>query len=480
MAFTIENYEEEQSTRFMHPNIIGLSEISSELNNLYYSSWESQNDERALVQIAPMINVTNIHFRALMRTITKKAQLWTEMVVDNTLLYNLDNLKEHLGFNENEHPIVCQLGGSDPTSLAEAAILVQRYGYDGINLNVGCPSNKVATKGAFGATLMKTPELVRDIVYEIKRKVDLPISVKIRTGVDHFDSFSFLHSFVETVSSAGCNQFIVHARKAWLKGLDPKKNRKIPPLEYHKVYDLCQLFPQIKFTLNGGIKTVEEGMALLNGYIPHESLKTINEQKRNQEKVHNEVKKTVEDRGGEERKDDIHTSVDQTKNSYDKEEVKAKYKRRTSVEPKEKMYIKIENYEKSPLNGIMIGRMAMENTVGLAQIDKLFYKQKVPSTAYSRRTVLEAYIMYLEEHASLNNIASTFELLKPVLGILKGMPGHRIFRNKLDTYIRTYASKILSSQILEKAMFEVDQIAPGCLDLPLADQKAHYEYINNY
>ncbi|CAD51870.1 hypothetical protein PFUGPA_02954 [Plasmodium falciparum Palo Alto/Uganda] len=378
------------------------------------------------IQVAPMINVTNRHFRAMVRIITKRAQLWTEMIVDNTLLYNLNNLEEHLGFDNNEHPIVCQLGGCDMNSMSEAAILVEQAGYDEININVGCPSTKVANKGAFGASLMKNPEQVRNIVYEIKKKVQIPVTVKIRTGVDNYDSFDFLKTFIETVSSVGCNHFIVHARKAWLKGLDPKQNRKIPPLEYYKVYDLCKLYPHLKFTLNGGIQTIQEAIALLNGYMPE----NYNNNNNNNNDTSN--------------------------------------------------FIQIDNYNINPLNGIMIGRACMENITVLSQTDKLVYNQDIPSTAYSRRTILEAYKKYLEKNSLFYNLSSSFELLKPVLGILKGMPGHRIFRNKLDTYIRNYTSTLPCSEILEKAIADVDHIAPGCLDLPLHDYNLQKEYIKNY
>ncbi|ETW18585.1 hypothetical protein PFFVO_02484 [Plasmodium falciparum Vietnam Oak-Knoll (FVO)] len=380
------------------------------------------------IQVAPMINVTNRHFRAMVRIITKRAQLWTEMIVDNTLLYNLNNLEEHLGFDNNEHPIVCQLGGCDMNSMSEAAILVEQAGYDEININVGCPSTKVANKGAFGASLMKNPEQVRNIVYEIKKKVQIPVTVKIRTGVDNYDSFDFLKTFIETVSSVGCNHFIVHARKAWLKGLDPKQNRKIPPLEYYKVYDLCKLYPHLKFTLNGGIQTIQEAIALLNGYMP-ENYNNNNNNNNNND----------------------------TSN-----------------------FIQIDNYNINPLNGVMIGRACMENITVLSQTDKLVYNQDIPSTAYSRRTILEAYKKYLEKNSLFYNLSSSFELLKPVLGILKGMPGHRIFRNKLDTYIRNYTSTLPCSEILEKAIADVDHIAPGCLDLPLHDYNLQKEYIKNY
>lgn len=227
-----------------------------------------QPHSRPLLQIAPMMEVTYKDFRQFMRLLTRETQLWTEMWVDNTLLHaeRVDGFLDH---GPNEHPIVCQLGGSSPASLAAAAHIVAAWGYDEVNLNCGCPSDRVAGKGEFGASLMRKPELVRDCCREISEAVRLPVTVKCRLGVDDDDSPEFTARFVRTVAEAGVRHFIIHARKCILKGLTPDQNRKIPPLMYDRVHRLCREFPQLHFTLNGGITSLEEVRELLDGAPPN-------------------------------------------------------------------------------------------------------------------------------------------------------------------------------------------------------------------
>jgi len=227
---------------------------------------------RPLLQIAPMLDVSYRDFRQFMRILTRRAQLWTEMVVDNTLRFSQlegRSLDAFLGFGECEHPVVCQLGGSDPSSLAEAAAIVEQWGYDEINLNVGCPSDRVCGKGEFGASLMPRPELVRDCVHAMSRAVQIPVTVKTRLGVDNLDTPEFTSKFVQTVSEGGCKHFIMHARKAWLKGLSPAQNRSVPPLHYDRVVSLCQEFPDLHFSINGGISTLEHTQAILKTSPPN-------------------------------------------------------------------------------------------------------------------------------------------------------------------------------------------------------------------
>ena len=162
-----------------------------------------------------------------------------------------------LAYDQKEHPLAIQLGGSDPISLAEASQISEAFGYKEVNLNVGCPSSKVQ-KGRFGAILMKEPELVSKCVNAMKDSVDIPVTVKCRIGVDDMDEDAQLDKFIKEVSSSGCETFIIHARKAWLKGLSPKDNREIPPLDYQRVYKLKDTFPDLDFVINGGIKTIEE------------------------------------------------------------------------------------------------------------------------------------------------------------------------------------------------------------------------------
>jgi tRNA-dihydrouridine synthase A len=208
-----------------------------------------------LFSVAPMLDWTDKHCRYFLRLISKKAYLYTEMITTGAILHG--DKHRQLDFNAVEKPVVLQLGGSEPQNLAECAKYGEDYGYDEINLNIGCPSPRVQ-KGRFGACLMKEPQLVAECVYQIKNRVNIPVTVKTRIGVDETDSYAHLYSFISTVAKAGCETFIIHARKAWLKGLSPKENREIPPLRYDIVEKLCEDFPELSFILNGGIQTLAE------------------------------------------------------------------------------------------------------------------------------------------------------------------------------------------------------------------------------
>ena len=205
--------------------------------------------------IAPMLDWTDRHCRYFHRLMTKQALLYTEMVTTGAIIHG--DKPRHLDFNPEEHPVALQLGGSDPKDLATCSKMGQEWGYDEINLNVGCPSDRVQS-GSFGACLMKDPNIVSDCVKAMRDAVTIPITVKHRIGVDDHDSYEELVEFVGTVSEAGCDTFIIHARKAWLQGLSPKENREIPPLMYDVVYQIKQEFPQLKIIVNGGILTLEE------------------------------------------------------------------------------------------------------------------------------------------------------------------------------------------------------------------------------
>ena len=202
-----------------------------------------------------MMAYTDRHFRYLLRLISSQAILYTEMVTAQAVIHGDQNYL--LGFSEQEHPIALQLGGSHPAQLAKACKIAADFHYDEINLNVGCPSERVQN-GCFGAALMKEPELVARCVTEMQQAVDIPITVKTRLGVDEYDSDIFLHDFIGKIAETGCNTFVLHARKAWLKGLSPKENRDIPRLEYDRVYQLKKLFPPLKIIMNGGIRTHED------------------------------------------------------------------------------------------------------------------------------------------------------------------------------------------------------------------------------
>jgi tRNA-dihydrouridine synthase A len=213
--------------------------------------------------VAPLMDGTDRHCRYFHRLLTKRARLYTEMITAEAVINgDRDYL---LGFDPSEHPVALQLGGSDPEKLAAAAKVGADIGYDEINLNVGCPSDRVQS-GAFGACLMKTPELVRDCVAAMRGAVGVPVTVKCRIGVDDQDPQDSLYALVDQVSQAGCHIFIVHARMAWLEGLSPKENRMIPPLDYDLVRRLKQDHPDFTIVLNGGIETINQSQTLLKDF----------------------------------------------------------------------------------------------------------------------------------------------------------------------------------------------------------------------
>lgn len=207
------------------------------------------------VCVAPMLDWTDRHYRYFARHITQHTWLYTEMVTTGALLHG--DVPRHLRFDPMESPIALQLGGSEPSDLARCAKLAADWGYDEVNLNVGCPSERVQ-RGAFGACLMQEPTLVADCVKAMRDAVSLPITVKHRIGIDDTEHYGFVADFVGQVAAAGCETFIVHARKAILKGLSPKENREIPPLKYETVYQLKRDFPALEIIVNGGIKTTAE------------------------------------------------------------------------------------------------------------------------------------------------------------------------------------------------------------------------------
>lgn len=207
------------------------------------------------ISVAPMMGYTDRHARFLYRLISPHTLMFTEMVTAKALLHG--DYRYLLKFNPQEHPLVLQLGGSDAIEMAQAALYAEELGFDEVNINVGCPSERVQS-GAFGACLMKEPATVAACVKSMKMNTRCPVTVKIRTGVDNSDGYQFLKDFILPVADAGCRTFIVHARKAWLKGLSPKQNREIPPLQYGMVYQLKKDYPSLEIIINGGIRRVDE------------------------------------------------------------------------------------------------------------------------------------------------------------------------------------------------------------------------------
>lgn len=211
--------------------------------------------------LAPMMEWSTSDCRTFWRLLTKKAVLYSEMVTTGALLHG--DKKRFLDYNACEHPLALQLGGSNPADLAECSKIAEDWGYDEVNLNCGCPSDRVQN-GMIGACLMAEPKLVAECIAAMQSAVKIPVTVKHRIGIDDMEDYEGLATFVETIAASGCKTFIVHARKAWLKGLSPKENREIPPLQYDKVFQLKQDFPHLEIIINGGITTLDQSKQLLD------------------------------------------------------------------------------------------------------------------------------------------------------------------------------------------------------------------------
>lgn len=217
------------------------------------------------LSIAPMLDYTDRHERYFLRMLSRYTLLYTEMITVPALLHS--NPERFLRHHVQEHPVALQLGGSDPKGLAVCAKMGENAGYSEINLNCGCPSDRVQS-GSFGACLMKEPSLVGECISEISAAVKIPVTVKTRIGIDHDDSWDFFQNFIQTLYSAGCSIFIIHARKAWLKGLSPRENREVPPLNYDFVFKLKKENPHLNLSLNGGVRSLglaEELLRKLDG-----------------------------------------------------------------------------------------------------------------------------------------------------------------------------------------------------------------------
>ncbi|MEQ9947171.1 tRNA dihydrouridine(20/20a) synthase DusA [Pectobacterium aroidearum] len=230
-----------------------MTDVKSGTHNTV--STDSRASHLNRFSIAPMLDWTDRHCRYFLRQLTGQTLLYTEMVTTGAIFHGKG---DYLAYSEEEHPLALQLGGSDPQALAQCAKLAEQRGYDEVNLNVGCPSDRVQN-GRFGACLMGEAALVADCIKAMKDSTSIPITVKTRIGIDDQDSYEFLCDFIQTVAERGeCETFIVHARKAWLSGLSPKENREIPPLDYPRVYQLKRDFPALTIAINGGVKTLEE------------------------------------------------------------------------------------------------------------------------------------------------------------------------------------------------------------------------------
>ena len=311
-------------------------------NTISQHSVESKKIINRRFCVAPMMDFTDRYCRLFHRTLTTNAVLYTEMITTGAIIYG--DTRRHLHYDESEHPIALQLGGSDPKDLSKSAKYADEYRYDEINLNCGCPSDRVQS-GNFGAKLMNDAPLVAKCFRAMKETTDIPITIKHRIGVDNNESYQFLSDFVGTLSNAGCETFIIHARKALLKGLSPKENREIPPLKYNHVYQLKRDFPDLEIILNGGIKSLDQSLDIL------------------------------------------------------------KY-----------------------VDGVMLGREAYQNPYLLADVDRRIYKSEEPRV--SRAEVINSFVAILEDELSSGTKLN--HMTRHLLGLYKGMPGGRKFRQHIS------------------------------------------------
>ena len=298
------------------------------------------------LSIAPMLDITDRHCRAFFRLFSPHVRLYTEMIHCGAILFG--DQHRFLTFDQSEHPNAIQLGGSDPGQLAQAAKIAEDYGYNEVNLNVGCPSDRVQA-GRFGACLMAEPQLVAECVSAMKAAVSIPVTVKNRIGIDNQEVEQSLGEFVEIVAQAGCREFIVHARKAWLKGLSPKDNRTIPPLDYELVYTLVQSFPQLDICINGGINTLDD----IQLHLQH-------------------------------------------------------------------------------LDGVMVGRAAIDNPWLLSQVHRLYGENSAPYE--SRREIVQAYCEYVEQQ--LEQGVWLKHMVTPLMGLYKSQPNAKFWRRNLAEQCR--------------------------------------------
>eukprot|EP00915_Cephaloidophora_sp_WS-2016_P007917 GHVH01010941.1.p1 GENE.GHVH01010941.1~~GHVH01010941.1.p1 ORF type:complete len:588 (+),score=85.44 GHVH01010941.1:198-1961(+) len=519
--------------------------------NYYHSGEEDATtgiggSEEPRVQVAPMLAVTDRHFRYMCRLLSRRAQLWTEMVVDATLI-NCPNIWEHLAFRPVERPLVCQLGGSNTRTMGAAGRLVgewgrdwccnhepfkgypTRYGplnventflspsgwvkgksvYDEININVGCPSARVSSKGGFGCFLMKHPELVASICQRIIRLTNglIPLTVKCRLGVDDLDSYPSLANFIQVVSEkGGVRHFIVHARKAWLKGVNPKQNRTLPALMHERVFKLVSDFPHLRFTLNGGVNSIEKLQELMNkdcegyrldaeapealsgGPLPPKGQSTGGDASSGGLRMEGEyrgLKRSSEwvDLDTVTLPTNASPILTSDQNGLKVPEATVTVGDYPTLVPVEQADpVNTHQRSLSPrysLFGVMLGRAVLNNICMLARVDtEVYHEPSDPLTASTRRTLLTAYSEYLALNFPTNEgLKATFPLMKPTLSVLFGLPGIKNFRRSLDANCRL--PELTPKEVLLKAMSVIDIDFPGILDYeignepPLREIKAH-------
>eukprot|EP01041_Mallomonas_annulata_P005108 gene5108-10221_t len=352
-------------------------------------------DRSNILSVAPMIQWTDRYWRYLMRQITRETMLYSEMVMDQALLNNPSRLEDFIGYSRTiEPPLTVQLGGCTEDELGDAAALCEQFGgFSEINLNTGCPSNK-AKRGGFGAELMLNPELVRRIVYNMKRKVThTQITVKCRLGVTGRESWENLVEYVAAVKAGGVNKMIIHARNCVLRGLSPAQNRNVPPLRYDVVYDLVRSFPDMTFILNGGITTFEEAEKHLGI----------------QEQTHDES-----------------ASV----NRIDEDSTASTSRPEGRLET-----TKTSTSTTTHVHGVMIGRAAYNNPWMFADADRRFFQKRNPT--YTRREAAHTYLDHVMDLQSADCFGSRIPTLaKPLHNFFSGCTENKLYKHKLDDLIK--------------------------------------------
>ncbi|KAK6590866.1 hypothetical protein RS030_111879 [Cryptosporidium xiaoi] len=490
-------------------------EENDELGNANYSDDSVlDNLDGCIISVAPMLDVTNIHFRTLCRIISKYTELWTEMIVSDTIIHcykdeSRRNLLEdvYLRTNDYENPLVLQLGGSDPEKIKNSILIAHKYGFKKYNINVGCPSTKVASDGNFGASLFKYPFRVARIVNEanltlMKLGINTKLSIKTRIGVDEFDSYKHLFNFISIVSGKnmsnlkkneflnifpddiyndnelinyddnnylGADSFIIHSRKAWLNGINPSKNRRIPKLNYSWVYRLTVDFPELNFYLNGGISSINQAISILNGswFINGSEYTNIDNNDYNSNHkidINKKIKLEYDNNKGQSTSD-CNFVDDDLENNYYRIKIK-----------------KLINERKwNKIKGVMIGREVMNNPfITLSNVDKLIYNKNVDDYI-TRGYVLNKYIDYLKEIKPKNkdNVFTIGELnvyLKPVFGIFYGLSGTKRWRKILNDNIQNVKLEVNKYKkphhILEESIELFKKDYSSLLDIPSS------EYLN--
>lgn len=401
--------------------IVNNTTTETKTNNSTPTTSSRASSDGFELSVAPMMAWTNRHYRFMARLLTKRTLLYTEMICCATILNRKKDLGIFLGYDEVEHPIAIQLGGADPEQMKESAIIAEAWGYDEIDINVGCPSDKVAGQGCFGASLMLDHgKRVSEVVKAVLPAVNVPVTIKCRLGADDVDKYEDLVQFVETLSAVGVTHFIVHARKCLLSGLSPTQNRTIPPLKYNWVYRIAREYPHLEFSINGGITTMDEILEHRN--VPRTAVDLpVNDKDGNNEEKSNVNSKDQKNSSGDNSSGDDSSCLIATS---------------TTTRAVLETPLGVFN-EKPLLRGVMIGRAAYQQPWLLSDVDRVIYNDT--NQNFTRREIVHRYIVYGEKYMSDSNLmlkqnrkSAIRALLKPIYWMFKGVNNGGRFRNIIE------------------------------------------------